>query len=520
MNPWDVLGVGHDVAVGDLRRHYAALIKQFRPETHPQDFARIREAYEVVLPHARRREAQAEARAEAEAETAVRNAASAGEAVHVEIDDRAGDTAEVREEAGAAAGSAEPAETIVAAALAGGAAPDDEPDLAARFHAFHALAQSTGDAGDEALLPALRDLLRARALASLDDSQALEFALMRWFVESEAPPLTLLFETGRVFDWHAHVVRLSGWLTPWALGRMEARLALSRDLVHARHFSGNAWLRGLHRARPHLPPVVLRPAAVEAQHWAERWRRGCAQGDVPALEAALNPVTLTRLQGLASTDLLAGAMVAALSPDLAAAALAGGATAASAFAARRVLQRVMRLPPGHRVRAAARLLVDNKVVTGLFVAVAGIIGLTLLADATTAPAGLVAGIALVLPATLLGLAMLWRLAAWIELAAALPFQWREAVDRLEFDRFLHGRTTPDANRPFADRLGLLQRLRAIGEARQLQAREVAARERPARARPFALTRMRIGASGNTWRVVWYVLWALFVLARVVHSVSN
>ena len=57
MNPWETLGVEHDVAVADLRRRYAALIKEFRPETHPQDFARICEAYEVVLPLARRREA-------------------------------------------------------------------------------------------------------------------------------------------------------------------------------------------------------------------------------------------------------------------------------------------------------------------------------------------------------------------------------------------------------------------------------------------------------------------------------
>ena len=69
MTPWETLGVARDVAVADLRRRYAALIKEFRPETHPQDFARIREAYEVVLPFARRHEA-AEVEASAAREAA------------------------------------------------------------------------------------------------------------------------------------------------------------------------------------------------------------------------------------------------------------------------------------------------------------------------------------------------------------------------------------------------------------------------------------------------------------------
>lgn len=510
MSPWEVLGVRHDVAVGDLRRHYAALIKQFRPETHPQDFARIREAYEVVLPHARRRQAQAE--------TGGESAAPAEEAACVEVDGHVQEAVSLRDEAGAGRETAGPGEITVATAPADDAAPDTEPDLATRFHAFHALAQSMGGAHGEALLPALRELLRARTLASLDDGQALEFALMRWFVESEAPPLMLLFETGRAYEWHAHVTRLSAWLTPWALAQMEARLALSRDLVHARHFTHNGWLQGLHSPRPHRAIVVLRPAAVEAQHWAERWRRGCEDADAPTLEAALNATTLARLRGFASTDLLAGLMVAALSPDLPTAVLAGAGTAGGALLGRSLLQAIMRLAPEHRMRVALRAVLANRLVAGVFVALTGLPGLVLVAGQGVPRGSVAIGLVLIAPAILAGMALLWRVAAWAELVAAWPFQWREAVDRLEFDRFLRSRAMPDAGRPFGDRLGFLQRLRAIGAARRLQAREVAARERPPRASPFRLAHIR--ASGNTWRVVWYVLWALFVLARVWHSVSN
>jgi len=518
MNPWEVLGVGHDVAVGDLRRHYAALIKQFRPETHPQDFARIREAYEFALPHARRREAEAAAEETVEAEAERAGQGTALEAVGP-LDGAAAAAAMALEDA--EAGSPETAGIVVAAALQPDARADGEPSLAERFHSFHALAQAATGADDAALLPALRELLRARTLASLDDSQALEFALLRWFVESEAPPLTLLFETGRAFDWHAHVARLSHWLAPWALAQMEARLALSRDLVHARHFTRNAWLRDLHSPRPHRAIVVLRPSAVEAQHWAERWRRGCEDADAPALEAGLNATTLARLRGFASTDLLAGLMVAALSPDLPTAALAGAGTAAAAFLSRRLLQAIMRLAPEHRIRVALRAVLANRLVTGVFVALPAMLGLGLALGRDGPGGSLALGIVLISPAMLAGLAMLWRVAAWLELAVAWPFQWREAVDRLEFARFLGSRAMPRPDQPFGARLGFMQRLRAIGEARRLQAREVAARERPPRARPFALVRLRVGASGtNTWRFIWYGLWAVFVLARVAHSLGH
>jgi len=519
MSPWEVLGVAQDVAVGDLRRHYAALIKQFRPETHPQDFARIREAYEVVLPHARRREAEAEARLEAPAHDEGVVVAEGHADVDAEAEAEAEAVILTRGQAGVE--STGPGETVVATAPADDAATDVEPDLAARFHAFHALAQSAADADDTALLPALRELLRARALASLDDSQALEFALMRWFVESEAPPLTLLFETGRVFDWHAHAARLSGWLAPWALGQMEARLALSRDLVHARHFTHNGWLQGLHSPRARRAIIVLRPAAVEAQYWVERWRRGCEDADAPTLEAALNTTTLARLRGFASTDLLAGLMVAALAPDLPTAVLAGAGAAGGAWLGRRQLQAIMRLAPEHRIRVALRMILANRLVTGVLVALAGLPGLVLIGGQGVPPGSLAIGLVLIAPAIVAGMALLWRVAAWAELVAALPFQWGEAVDRLEFDRFLRSRAMPDARRPFGDRLGFMQRLRAIGAARRLQARELATRERPPRARPFALVRIgNPGSGGNTWRVAWYVLWALFVLARVVHSVSS
>lgn len=49
LNPFDVLGISRNAARPDVRRAYAALLRRFRPETHPRQFQRIRESFEAVL---------------------------------------------------------------------------------------------------------------------------------------------------------------------------------------------------------------------------------------------------------------------------------------------------------------------------------------------------------------------------------------------------------------------------------------------------------------------------------------
>jgi hypothetical protein len=507
MSPWQSLGVAPDIAVADLRRRYAALIKEFRPETHPQDFARIREAYEVVLAHARRREALAAERAEAEdLEVAV---------AHVEPVLRAADdstTSRFDDEA------TTPTEGI-APPLVDEAPPrrQAEAALAAHLRRFHAQAAAAQGSDDEAHLPALRALLQARTQATLDDSQALEFALMRWFIEAESPPLTLLFETGRAFDWHRHAERLSTWLSPRALRQMEARLALSRDLVYARHFSGNGRLGRLHSTHAGAALVVLRPTAVEALSWAKRWRLASDAADAPALADCLNPVALRQLHGLASTDLLVGLVIAGFATDLAGAATCGVLAAAAVFGLRRLLLSIGDLPASHRVRHASAVLIEYRIVAGVLSVVTAILGIVVFTapDSKGALAIAIASL-LIAPLALFATAAGWRIAAWAELALASPFQWREAVDRLEFDRFLRSGQTADAVRPFGARLGVIHRLRSIRPAMRLQAVEIAARERPPRPTPFSPLR---GSSiqNSRWRVTWFLAWIAFAILRALHA---
>ena len=509
MTPWETLGVATDVAVPDLRRRYAALIKEFRPETHPQDFARIREAYEVVLPHARRREALATERAEAELV-----------AVDVApVDVVAEVVAFVDED------SVAPAEVIVQApAEEAPPEPDAEPELAGLFRRFNARADSARGSDDAAHLPALRELLQARTAATLDHSQALEFALMRWFVEAEAPPLTLLFETGRAFDWHRHPARLSNWLSPWALRQLEARLSLSRDLVFARHFSGNARLRRLHAKQAGWPTPVWRPAALEAASWVERWQRLCSDADAAPLAACLNAVSIRRLRGPASTDLLLGFAAAMAVSDLPAAIAWGLLASAVLSGLRRGLQAIDGWPEPHVARRVMRWMSAKFAAVGVIAAIAGVAGLAIAAN-EPAPGSEAIGWMLIAPAVLIGIAALWRLAAFVELLLAWPFQWRGAVDRLEFDCLVRSSAAPASTQPFGQRLAMLQRLKAIPAALRLQDVEIATRERPPRARLFDPSRIKglrfVGFKGqNRWRLVWFAVWVAYAIARLTHAIGH
>jgi hypothetical protein len=511
MNPWEALGIGQDVAVADLRRRYAALIKQFRPETHPQDFARIRAAYEVVLPIARRREF--EAAGPAEPVVAPQSDAAVEETPHAPAADLSPNT----EDEIAIDNDAITAVPVADEALA----QAEEPRLAAHFRRFHALAESAAGTGDEALLPELRALLQARAQATLDDSQALEFALTRWFVEAGMPPLTLLFEAGRAFDWHHHAARLSTWLSPWALRQMEARLSMSRDLVHARHFSGNAWLRRLHSPRTEMSVVASGPATLEALRWAERWAHASDDAGAPALAACLNPLTLRRLRGrvLLTTDLIAGALVASAAPDLAGAAIYAVIGTAITFALRQALLWARSAPGRYRgPPAIARFLSQHRAITILAVGVSAASGIAFFLPADAGPASMVAGTLLLAPVSLLVMAQVWNVISFLERCAAELFAWRDAVDRLEFDRFLRGRVTAQAGAPFGSRLGRMVRWKAIPAALRFEAVEIALRARPARPPLFArLAALRRRPSLP--RVLWFGAWIVFAILRVAHVIG-
>ncbi len=49
MTPWQRLGIEENANKKDIKRAYATLIKEFRPDDSPVEFQQIREAYEYML---------------------------------------------------------------------------------------------------------------------------------------------------------------------------------------------------------------------------------------------------------------------------------------------------------------------------------------------------------------------------------------------------------------------------------------------------------------------------------------
>ena len=51
MDAWKILGIQSTYDTSEVKRAYAKLLKVYRPESDPEEFQRIREAYEEALEH-------------------------------------------------------------------------------------------------------------------------------------------------------------------------------------------------------------------------------------------------------------------------------------------------------------------------------------------------------------------------------------------------------------------------------------------------------------------------------------
>lgn len=67
-DPHAVLGLDQSAGADDVRRAYFRLVRQYPPETHPEEFKRIRAAYEILRSPLRRIEVALTAFDEAAAE--------------------------------------------------------------------------------------------------------------------------------------------------------------------------------------------------------------------------------------------------------------------------------------------------------------------------------------------------------------------------------------------------------------------------------------------------------------------
>jgi hypothetical protein len=435
------------------------------------------------------------------------------------------------------------------------AAARGEPTLADRVAAVR---KRRSDVGEDAALPWLRTLLRRSNRASIDDRQALELALLEWFLQDEDPPLLLMFDAGRAFGWHRQESRLAPWLPPGADRRFELLLTMSRDLVFARHRS-HGTVRRLFTPGAPVPPFAFTIAQIEARGWEHRWLALQAAAGAAALQSRLNERAQRALGGgvLLSTDLFLGALIALACSGLPVDLLVDAtgslslrripdwlATCVTALLVAIVIG-VLRRAAVHGQRLFAhspRLAVLRRLVGRVRAQVRVSFGLALLSIflvAVIAGAfqsqillwtglGLVAGVFAV---TALGwlLRFTWLLAFQVERLAHGLTAWRASVDRWEFERLLaqpiqvgaddDGLVPRRSAPPFGARAGLWTRIKAIKAARRHEQAEIQRRERPPRVAPaFRLTPAKTPARAKPvpsgWRQYWWLIWIVIAIGRL------
>jgi hypothetical protein len=129
------------------------------------------------------------------------------------------------------------------------------------------------------------------------------------------------------------------------------------------------------------------------------------------------------------------------------------------------------------------------------------------------------GAVLMLPAAVFASQILWNLAARVELYLTEGFAWRDAVDRLEFDRFLRARLESDKAAPFGIRQGALARWRSIRAALRFEQVEIAQGARPPRPPRFgSLSTLR--GQKSVPRLMWFGAWIVFAILRVAHLIGS
>src|SRR5262249_29208604 len=154
--------------------------------------------------------------------------------------------------------------------------------------------------------------------------------------------------------------------------------------------------------------------------------RGCEEADAKALAACVNPAAIRRLHGPASTDVLLGFAAAAVAWDFPVAIAWALLASAIVFGLRRALQAISGLPESHVASRVVRWISTRFTAVGVLAAIAGVAGIAI-ATNEPAPGSQVIGWALIVPAVLIGIAALWRIAAFAEALLAWSWQWREAV---------------------------------------------------------------------------------------------
>jgi hypothetical protein len=289
----EVLGLGRAADEREIKRAYAGLIRQFRPDSHPARFASIREAYEQAM-----REVKARA---------VRDSATPDHPVPLPT------SGSRTENDGVAIGAATadsptpmplPADvppsgenaSIGQAKIAAPSADDPGPDSSdqqreppfstARWMAHIESALALG--GEDAALQAFRAGLPELERLSIDEQIQAQDLLLQSFLHSDRPPMLAFMEARRRFSWEDHGAPRRSELGEWGARKQHFLLVASRIYLFARH-SGNRFERALFEAQAGKSFLALRFGSYGEVHDARRlsatWFQACEAAGIPGVAA-------------------------------------------------------------------------------------------------------------------------------------------------------------------------------------------------------------------------------------------
>ncbi|RYX88366.1 MAG: hypothetical protein EOO28_36330 [Comamonadaceae bacterium] len=318
--PWGVLGLEPTGDKGAIRKNYAALIRQWRPDTHPLEFARVREAYEMAMqqaPYYVEMEDDETVDAE-EAPVAVASPAETGPAdaneppavVHIP----ALFVETVRPPAAAEPEVHIPERTPSAEATdiqATAQERHDVPHVDAAALAQDLLLHARTGTG-ESIAVRLRNDLRRCDGATIDARMDYEWELVAGLLHDDEPPLALVFEAARQLQWTDDLADVRQQLGAAAAQRLAVLVEMADHYVFSTRYSSNPWHARLFApAGARISWLAVKALINELPAGIAQWEAWCAQAGLPALMGMLNVDTLRRSAGVAvfSTDLIVGLWV-------------------------------------------------------------------------------------------------------------------------------------------------------------------------------------------------------------------
>jgi hypothetical protein len=282
VSAWDTLGIAATPEEGAIRKAYAARVRQWRPDTHPQEFARLREAYEQALRWAR---------------MAVQEQAQAQD--------------EVEDAAPAPAPAPAPARILLPEPVA---APADLPLSAAVPGAdalIRDLAQCFSQHGEFEAIRLLRQHYALVSAHTVDARLDWEQVLLASLLGAGTPPLSLLFEGDRLLGWRNRPADVTQMFGHEPAERLRLLIELAHETTYLRFFSTNRWQRRIFGAA-RLPWIGMTVQVEVARHSVDWWQKLALQAGRESLHELLDGRVLRRLAGLLvmSTDVLLALAIA------------------------------------------------------------------------------------------------------------------------------------------------------------------------------------------------------------------